>query len=350
MSRQQSVELSDSIDTVRNFNRFYTKKIGTLNAGLVNTVFSLTEARVLYEIAHRKCPVATALVEDLGLDPGYLSRILRGFEEKELITRDPLESDRRQSVLRLSRTGKKAFSQLDKGATEEVALLLRNLSPRERTQLTNAMRTIRELLTREQSNKPSSEHYELRSHRPGDMGWIVRTHAITYSEEYGFDVQFEGLVARITADFVDSFDQAREHCWIAEVKGEPMGSVLLVKNSEAPETMAKLRLLLVRHEARGLGIGRRLVKECTLFARRAGYQKITLWTNSVLHKRGSSTNRKATSLFMSSRITVSAKISSVRPGNSVCNYRLPSDPAVQLKYTSASSIGEAAEIRIRCVC
>jgi DNA-binding MarR family transcriptional regulator/GNAT superfamily N-acetyltransferase len=270
-----------NVEAVRHFNRFYTKTIGTLNRGLAKTPYSLVEARVLYEVAHRVNPAAKDIAEDLALDPGYLSRILQTFVERKLLVRETSEVDRRQSFLSLTTLGRKAVSKLESGTNEEIASLLEGLSANKQDELTRAMRTIESILGK--PGEVSGPGYEMRQHRPGDPGWIVSEHGRVYAEEYGWDGTFEALVARIVADFIDSYDPSRERCWIAECGGERAGSVMLVKHPEMPE-VAKLRLLLVTRKARGLGIGRRLVRECSDFARSVGYQKITLWTNSVLHE------------------------------------------------------------------
>jgi DNA-binding MarR family transcriptional regulator/N-acetylglutamate synthase-like GNAT family acetyltransferase len=262
---------------VRAFNRFYTRQIGVLGQGLLKSPFSLTEVRVLYEIAHRRQSTASELCQELGLDPGYLSRILRTFEKRGLVSRSPSRDDGRQSLLRLTARGKTTFADLDARQNEEVAGLLRALSPADQARLVQSMRTIETLLGT--ASEPKTP-YILRSHQPGDMGWVVYRHGVLYSREYGYDEHFEALVADIAAHFVQHFDPRREHCWIAERNGENVGSVFLVKKSR---TVAKLRLLLVEPSARGLGIGRRLVAECVRFARQAGYKKMILWTQSELH-------------------------------------------------------------------
>lgn len=265
------------VDAVRRFNRFYTRQIGVLQEGLLQSPFSLTEARVLYELAHQKETTATALAEELGLDAGYLSRILRGFQKQGLIDKKPSETDGRQSLLKLTAPGKKAFARIDKDSQREIGAMLQNLPDAGQSRLMEAMGTIEELLgARPQPRVP----YILRPHQPGDTGWVVQLHGALYAKEYGWDEQFEALVAEIVAQFLRSFEPKRERCWIAEKDGENVGSVFLVRESD---TVAKLRLLLVDPKARGLGIGARLVDECTRFARQVGYRKITLWTNSVLH-------------------------------------------------------------------
>ena len=264
------------IEAVRSFNRFYTKQIGALREGLLESRFSLAEVRVLYELARRDSPTATELSGELNLDAGYLSRILRSFEERGLISRTPSGIDGRQSHLCLTKKGQKEFAPLNARASDEIAALLGKLSTAEQNRLVAAMQTIERLL----SAQPGSEtHYLIRQHQLGDMGWVVHQHGVLYAQEYGWDEQFEALVAEITAKFIRNFDPKRERCWIAEIDGENVGSVFLVKKSK---TAAQLRLLLVDPKARGLGIGKRLVSECERFARQAGYRKIVLWTNSVL--------------------------------------------------------------------
>jgi DNA-binding MarR family transcriptional regulator/GNAT superfamily N-acetyltransferase len=271
------------IAAVRRFNRFYTRQIGVLDEGLLKSPFSLTEVRVLYELAHRDRPTATELARELGLDAGYLSRILRGFEQRGLVERQPSEADGRQSHLRLTSEGRSAADALDARSSEEIGLMLRALSAGEQRRLVEAMRTIETSLGARPEHSGRSERsasYVIRPHQPGDMGWVVHRHGVLYAQEYGWDERFEALVAGIVAEFIQNFDPKRERCWIAERDGEIVGSVFLVKKSDA---VAKLRLLLVEPSARGLGIGRRLVGECVRFARQAGYRTVTLWTNDVLH-------------------------------------------------------------------
>jgi DNA-binding MarR family transcriptional regulator/GNAT superfamily N-acetyltransferase len=267
----------DQIAAVRQFTRFYTGRLGVLQEGLLDSGFSLTEARVLYELANRDRPTATELGRDLGLDAGYLSRILKRFEDQGLVVRTRSESDARQSHLELTEAGRRSFEPLDQRSRRQVNGLLTDLAEADRARLVDAMSTIRTLL--DQGDTPS-EPYLLRPHRPGDMGWIVHRHGALYAKEYGWDDSFEALVADIAAAFIRDFDPKRERCWIAEKDGEIVGSVLLVRQDEE---VAKLRLLYVEPRARGLGIGRRLVDECIGFARAAGYRRISLWTNDVLH-------------------------------------------------------------------
>ena len=268
--------MNSEVSAVRAFNRFYTRQIGVLRDGLLKSPFSLAEVRVLYEIAHRQQPSATELCDELGLDPGYLSRILRGLEKRGLVSKSPSAQDGRQSLLGLTTRGRQTFATLDERQNQEVAALLQALSPAQQAQLADAMRAIESLL--DPGPEPRTP-YILRSHQSGDMGWVVHRHGVLYAQEYGYDERFEALVAEIAAKFIQHFDPRRERCWIAERDGEIAGSVFLVKKSKS---VAKLRLLLVEPSARGLGIGQRLVAECVRFARQAGYRKIVLWTQSEL--------------------------------------------------------------------
>jgi DNA-binding MarR family transcriptional regulator/GNAT superfamily N-acetyltransferase len=268
--------LEARIEAVRRFNRFFTRRIGVLREGLLHTPYSLAEARVLFEISHREEPTASDLSRELGLDPGYLSRTLARLEEQGLVGRVRSESDRRRRLLALTPDGEEAFALLDGRSREEVAEMLGGLSEGDQRRLLEAMRTIEGVF--EKSLK-FSEPFVLRPHEPGDMGWVVHRHGVLYAREYGWDERFEALVARIVADFIDGYDPARERCWIAEMAGELVGCVFVI---EASDTVAKLRLLLVEPQARGLGLGTRLVEECIRFARNRGYASLTLWTNSVL--------------------------------------------------------------------
>jgi DNA-binding MarR family transcriptional regulator/GNAT superfamily N-acetyltransferase len=268
--------LFQRVEAVRQFNRFYTQKIGVLHEGLLSSSFSLSEVRVLYELAHRERPVASELRKDLGLDPGYLSRILSSFKAKGLIDSKPSEQDGRQSILWLTEQGKAAFAPLNERAHDEIGILIGSLTESDQTRLVKAMESIKELLSFGPKDKMP---YLLRPHQPGDMGWVVHLHGMLYTQEYGWDETFEALVAGIVAKFIQNFDPKRERCWIAEIEGEIVGSVFLVKESE---TVSKLRLLLVHPKARGLGMGKRMVNECLRFARQVGYRKTVLWTNNVL--------------------------------------------------------------------
>jgi DNA-binding MarR family transcriptional regulator/GNAT superfamily N-acetyltransferase len=268
-------EFARRVEAVRRFTRFYTRQIGVLHEGLLNSPFSLAEARVLYELAHRDMPTAAELGTELGLDAGYLSRILRGFVKNGLLAKTPSEQDGRQRFLALTAKGRKAFAPLDRRSRDEVGAMVADLAPAEQARLIEAMRTVETLLGR----KTAPPAYVLRPHRPGDIGWVIHRHAALYAQEYGWDESFEALVAEIGAKFIRDFDIRRERCWIAERDGDIVGSVFLVKQSD---TVAKLRLLIVEPAARGLGIGHRLVDECIRFARQAGYRQLTLWTNDIL--------------------------------------------------------------------
>jgi len=264
------------VAAVRRFNRFYTRQIGLLGGGMLKTAFSLTESRVLYELAHRDAPTATELTRDLGLDAGYLSRMLRGFDAGGLIARTPSATDGRQQHLALTEAGRAAFAPLDRGSQGQVAAMLARLSEAGRRRLTEAMRTIEDLLA---PDPAAGRAWLLRPHRPGDMGFVVGRHGAIYAQEYGWGIRFEGLVAEIVAAFIRDFDARHECCLIAELDGDPVGSVFVVKHTERT---AKLRLLIVEPGARGLGIGARLVAEAMRFAKSAGYAEMTLWTQSVL--------------------------------------------------------------------
>jgi DNA-binding MarR family transcriptional regulator/GNAT superfamily N-acetyltransferase len=269
--------LEDHVASVRRFSRFYTRKIGVLHEGLLGSQLSLTEGRVIWELAQRERATASELAAELGLDTGYLSRILGGFEKRGLIDRRPSERDGRQVVIALTETGRALYATIDTRSREAVAALLGELDGADQHRLVAALETAEQLLG--QGRKPAAPSYMLRSHQPGDIGWIIHRHGVLYGEEYGLDQTFEALVARIAAGFIENFDITRERCWLAERDGAIVGSVLLVKESDE---VGKLRLLYVEPAARGLGIGSRLVGECIRFARQARYRKITLWTNDVL--------------------------------------------------------------------
>jgi len=271
-----SAELEQRIASVRRFTRFYTRQIGLLREGLLDSAFSLSEARVLYELWCRDHLTASELAAELGLDHGYLSRMLRRFAERGLIAKKPAPDDGRQSLLSLTERGRKAFAPLDQGSRDQVAAFLDRLSLAEQERLVGAMGAVETLLTEPASERPS---YVLREHRPGDMGWVTSAHGALYAQEYGWDISFEALVAKIAAEFIENFDSKRERCWIAEIDGEPVGSVFVVRKTDE---IAKLRLLIVDRRARGLGIGKRLVEECLRFAKAAGYTSMTLWTQSIL--------------------------------------------------------------------
>ena len=284
------------IEAIRAFNRFYTRKTGLLQRHLLDSPYSLTEVRVLYELAHRKDLTATDLRDSLGIDRGYLSRLLRQFEKKRLITRKRSRGDARSSLLRLTAAGRAVYADLNVRQSEVVARMLDGITKASQQNLVTSMRTIMAVLAddatgparqfskgtraRHASGQAPNAKLELRAHRPGDMGWVMFTHGELYFQEYDWDERFEALVGEIVVNFIRRFDQDRERCWIAEIDGERVGSIFLVKDTE---TVAKLRLLLVTPSARGKGVGTRLVDECIAFAREARYRTLTLWTNSVLH-------------------------------------------------------------------
>jgi len=271
-----SQSLDTSVTGVRHFNRFYTRKIGVLREGLLDSTLSLTEARVLYELAGRDGTTASEVRSELGLDAGYLSRILRGFRKRGWLQRGAAKEDARRQPLSLTRSGRATFQSLNARSSEQIRQLLGALGPGDQDHLLDAMRTIETLL---EPQDRRLQPYLLRTHRPGDIGWVVHRHGVLYSEEWGYDERFEALVAQIVSEFVRRYDPDRERCWIAERNGECVGSVFLVGKSKHA---AKLRLLLVEPAARGLGIGKRLVEECIRFARQRRYRKIVLWTQSEL--------------------------------------------------------------------
>lgn len=267
---------ASQIEAVRRFTRFYTRRLGVLKEGLLDSPFSLAEARVLFELAHHDRPIAKQISEELGLDPGYLSRLLKALETRGLLKRSPAADDARQQPILLTEAGEHAFADLNARARAEVGGLLDALSETDRSRLVEALAATRQIL----GDGPAQRApYILRPHEPGDLGWVVQRHGALYAHEYGWDETFEGLVAEIVSQFLANYDPRRERCWIAEKEGENVGSVLLVKKTDE---VAQLRLLLVEPSARGHGIGRRLVDECVRFARRRGYGKLTLWTNDVL--------------------------------------------------------------------
>lgn len=269
--------LDARVAAVRRFNRFYTQRIGALGDRHLASAYSLTEVRVMYELAHREAPTASTLGQALGMDAGYLSRILRRFAQQGLVRRVRSKSDARQVHLHFTKKGERVFVPLDSKTRDVVASLLQPIPIDRQETLLQAMGTVERLLNANQSGNPN---VSLRTHRPGDMGWVIHRHGALYAQEYGWDERFEALVAEIAAQFIRDFDPKRERCWMAEANGEIVGSVFLVRKTD---DVAKLRLLLVEPSARGLGVGTRLVQECTRFAREAGYKTITLWTQSVLH-------------------------------------------------------------------
>jgi len=275
-SNNISSPLQDQVAAVRSFSRFYTRKLGIIEPKLLDSPFTLQEARIIYEIAHRPACTATDLTRDLGLDPGFLSRTLQALQRRQIVTRKPSKDDGRVNELALTARGRAASKELERRSREEVEGLLASLDDHQRAAIVRAMTTIAQTWEPAQ-DKPTG--FLLRSHRPGDIGWVISSQAKAYAEEYGWDISYEALVAEICAQFIRNYDAAREHCWIAETAGEPLGSIFLVNGGN---DIAKLRLLLVEKKARGLGVGRALVEECIRSARARGYRTMTLWTQSVL--------------------------------------------------------------------
>jgi DNA-binding MarR family transcriptional regulator/GNAT superfamily N-acetyltransferase len=269
------MDTADPVAAVRRFNRFYTRAIGLLDKGYLGTSYTLTEGRVLYEIAKADGPTAKDIGAVTGLDAGYLSRILGRFERDGILVRERSASDGRSALLRLTPHGEEVFAPFDQRSAEMVEGLIGRLSSPARKRLTGAMAEVEELL-----GSPAPGPAILRAHRPGDMGWVVERHAALYGREYGWGEGIEGVTARIVADFLEHRDPERARCWIAERGGERLGCVFLVADEEPG--VARLRLLLLEPAARGLGLGKRLVDECLAFARAAGYREVVLWTHAVL--------------------------------------------------------------------
>ena len=263
------------IDAVRRFNRFYTRRIGVLKPGMVGSPYTLPEARVLYELGQVPQATATVIGRTLGMDLGYLSRLVQALKRRGLLQAKRSPHDARHSFLTLTEKGRKAYTLINSRTRDEMAQMLAPLKSGERSKLVSAMRTVESLLGAEA--KPGE--IVLREHRPGDMGWVVERHAVLYFEQDGWGARFEALIAGICKDFLENFDPKRERCWIAERDGERVGCVFLVKQNS---TTAKLRLLIVEPAARGTGLGRRLVEECIAFSREKGYRKLVLWTHAHL--------------------------------------------------------------------
>jgi DNA-binding MarR family transcriptional regulator/GNAT superfamily N-acetyltransferase len=261
-------------EAVRAFNRFYTRRIGVVQEGYLQSRFSLTEARVLYELAHAEGLTATQIGTTLDLDAGYLSRMLRSFEQDGLLTRGPAEADKRQTILTLTAAGRAAFAPLDLRSRREIGAMLSALPEPAQEAVVGGMHAITRLL----SENPRPD-WIVRPPAPGDIGWVVERHGALYASEFGFNARFEALVAQVAGAFLHEHDPSRERAWIAERDGVRIGSVFLVRKTD---DIGKLRLLLVEPSARGLGVGKRLVAECVAFARQAGYRRVTLWTNDIL--------------------------------------------------------------------
>jgi DNA-binding MarR family transcriptional regulator/GNAT superfamily N-acetyltransferase len=270
---------SSPVAAFRRFNRFYTKHVGALDEGYHHSRFTLTEARVLYELGTRDVATATAIRDELSLDPGYLSRILQGFATKGLVSRKRASKDRRQVVLTLTARGRRAFLELDSKSNERAKEILDTLVPAERRQLLSAITGVEQLLSRKTKSAPRT--VVVRDPKPGDIGWAIAAHGDLYARQFGWNAEFEALVARLFADFANAHDPKAERMWVAELDGERVGTVFVVRNAD-DATVAQLRCLLVDPKGRGLGIGTRLVNECVSFAREAGYGAIMLWTNDVL--------------------------------------------------------------------
>ena len=265
----------DTVTAVRRFNRFYTRAIGVLDRAYLGGPYTVTEARVLYEIAQADGTTPGAIANALALDAGYLSRIVARYERDGLVARERSPNDGRSVVLRLTPQGRESFAALDARSAVKAKALVDGLSALDQARVAQALDTAQALL----EPKAANALVTLREHRPGDMGWVTEQHALIYGREYGWGVGIESVTARICADFLEKQDPARERCWIAERNGERIGSVFLVKESEE---VARLRLLLLTPSARGLGLGKRLVETCVAFAREAGYSEVVLWTHAVL--------------------------------------------------------------------
>lgn len=277
MSPSQTDVEDSQVAAFRQFNRFYTREIGTLREGLLDSEFSLTEARVLYELATRGEATASDIAKELTLDAGYLSRILKRFEDAGLLKRKVSAGDGRQTILTITRHGRDSFADLNERSNRQARNILEQVPGSRLPDLFNAMRTIEDSL----SPAPERVPFVLRNHRPGDMGWVIYRQGVLYAQEYGWDETYEALAARVVADFLEHYDARQDRCWIAEHDGVPLGCIFLVHHPELVET-AKLRLLHVEATARGLGLGKALVGECLRFAKAAGYKRVTLWTQSIL--------------------------------------------------------------------
>ena len=277
MSPSQTEIADNQVAAFRQFNRFYTREIGTLREGLLDSEFSLTEARVLYELATHGEATASDIAKELTLDAGYLSRLLKRFEDAGLLKRKVSEGDGRQTILTITRHGRDSFADLNERSNRQARNILEQVPGSRLPDLLNAMRTIEDSL----SLTPERVPFVLRNHRPGDMGWVIYRQGVLYAQEYGWDETYEALAARVVADFLEHYDARQDRCWIAERDGVPLGCIFLVHHPELVET-AKLRLLHVEAMARGLGLGKALVEECLRFAKAAGYKRVTLWTQSIL--------------------------------------------------------------------
>jgi DNA-binding MarR family transcriptional regulator/N-acetylglutamate synthase-like GNAT family acetyltransferase len=274
--KQVTEKLKADVAVLRRFNRFYTRQAGLIEPKHLHTEVSLPEARILYELAHRDRSQPAELIRDLGIDPGQLSRTLQALQRRQLLTRKASSADRRQVEITLTAKGRAVFAELDKRSQRTATESLAQLPADRRASVVAAMETIEHALAPTNGSRAA---VMLRTHRPGDIGWIISRNAALYAEEYGWTIDYEALVAEIAGQFIKNFDPARERCWIAEAGGKPAGSVMLVNGGNG---VGKLRLLLVEPHARGLGVGKALVTECIRFARETGYTSMTLWTQSIL--------------------------------------------------------------------
>ncbi len=276
MSSPAPAPLDEAVAAVRRFSRFYTRRIGVLQEGLLGGPLSLPEGRIVWELAQSEGQTAARLAAALALDPGYVSRLLRGLEERRLIVRNTSPRDARETLISLTPAGSAAYAAIDARSQQEVDAMLAGLPPDGRTRLVAALSSVERLLGEDAEPRVP---YILRPPRIGDFGLVVSRQAVLYAQEYGWNGEFEALLAEIVAAFIRNLDPVRERCWIAEREGEMAGSVFVVR---AADQLAKLRMLYVEPTARGLGIGARLVEECLAFARAAGYRRMTLWTNDIL--------------------------------------------------------------------
>ena len=267
------------VEAVRSFNRFYTRQIGVLNEGLLDSPFTLTQARVLFELAQRKAATAKQLQDSLDLDAGYLSRIVRDFAKRKLIARERSQEDSRRIVISLTAAGRKTFQGLDRGSHRSTAHMLKDLRQSDRQRLLASLDEVSRTLQGQPVAKTAN--VELREPRPGDIGWAIERHGALYASEYGWNIEFDALVAKLFAEFIANQDRKYERMWVADIDGERAGCVFVVRNADDRQ-VAQLRCLIVDPKARGKGVGARLVQECIAFAKQAGFKKMMLWTNDVL--------------------------------------------------------------------
>ncbi|MCK4379885.1 MAG: bifunctional helix-turn-helix transcriptional regulator/GNAT family N-acetyltransferase [Candidatus Lokiarchaeota archaeon] len=270
------IEKTERIGKIRSFNRFYTNLLGLLDKTLLKSAYSLTDVRILFELNHLSTSTASEIVKLLNLDPAYLSRILSSFEEKNLILKECSSKDMRKRLLSLTSTGKDLISELQERASEQIIMLLSNLTDEDQNKLVNSMEVIERILKREPEK---SEFYSIRSHKPGDIGYITYRHGVIYANEYQLDKTFEAYVAKHMAEFIENYDPDKDHLWIVEKGTEIVGSIAIVKEDNKT---AQLRWLLVEPHIRNKGIGTKLMHEAISFSKSQGYQKIILGTFSDL--------------------------------------------------------------------